>query len=197
MRYSAEHTRETRTRIIDAAGELFRKEGYGGSGIDGLTKAAGVTNGAFYGHFKTKRDAFRTAIVAGLQDLRNGISLTRATGAKDWLKTFVDFYLGPKRLCDIGESCTLPSLSPDVMRADIETRTAYQTELLNVIAEISSGLPDGSEEAKDDAAIALLALLSGGVVLARTVPDPALSERIAQAVKRAALAMDPSVSHQK
>ena len=194
MRYSAEHTRETRTRIINAAGELFRKEGYGGSGIDGLTKAAGVTNGAFYGHFKTKRDAFRTAIVAGLEDLRRGISEIKATGAKDWLRTFVDFYLGPKRICDIGESCALPSLSPDVMRADIETRIVYQAELLGIIAEISAGLPGRSENARDETAITLLALLSGGVVLARTVPDPALSERIAQAVKRAALAMDPSLS---
>src|SRR5215510_2222456 len=100
MRYSAEHKKETRARILGAAGQLFRKEGYGGSGIDGLTKAAGVTNGAFYGHFKSKREAFRTAVVAGLDELRQGIAAIKAGAPKDWLRTFVDFYLGAKRTCD-------------------------------------------------------------------------------------------------
>jgi AcrR family transcriptional regulator len=191
MRYSAEHTKETRTRIVDAAGRLFRAQGYGGSGIDGLTKAAGVTNGAFYGHFKSKGEAFRTAVVTGLRDLRAGIAQIKAAEAKDWLVAFIDFYLGPKRTCEVGESCTLPNLSPDVMRSDDETRTAYQAELIDIIGEISSGLPGSSEEQNDDDAIALLALLAGGVTLARAVTDPALSERIARAVKRAALTLQP------
>ena len=57
MRYSAEHKKQTRARILAAAGQLFRREGYGGSGIDGLTRGAGVTNGAFYGHFRSKSEA--------------------------------------------------------------------------------------------------------------------------------------------
>ncbi|MCA3921043.1 MAG: TetR/AcrR family transcriptional regulator, partial [Burkholderia sp.] len=40
MRYSVEHKHETRTRILEAACRLFRQEGYGGSGIGPLTKAA-------------------------------------------------------------------------------------------------------------------------------------------------------------
>jgi len=196
MRYSAEHSQETRTRIVDAAGRLFRREGYGGSGIEGLTKAAGVTNGAFYGHFKSKREAFRTAVVAGLGELRAGIAEIKAAHAEAWLKPFVEFYLGPKRTCEIGESCTLPNLSPDVMRADDATRSAYQTELLGIVAEISAGLEGETESAKFDRAVALMALLSGGVTLARTVTDPDLSERIAAAVTRAALRMEPGAKAQ-
>jgi len=194
MRYSSEHSRETRARILGAAGQLFRKEGYGGSGIDGLTKAAGVTNGAFYGHFKSKREAFRTAVLAGLAELRLAISELKIGRGKRWLKTFVDFYVGPKRTCDIGQSCALPSLSPDVVRADPETRRAYEAELRRIVAEIASGLPNRSPTAREDAAIVLLALLSGGVTLARAVSDPALSDRIAQAVGRQALAMT-RISH--
>src|SRR6516225_10426199 len=97
MRYSAEHKEETRRRILNAAGQLFRKEGYGGSGIDGLTRAAGVTNGAFYGHFKTKSEAFQIAVVAGLEVLRLAVVELKAGRGKRWLKIFIDFYLGPKR----------------------------------------------------------------------------------------------------
>jgi AcrR family transcriptional regulator len=189
MRYSAEHTKETRARIVDAAGRLFRREGYGGSGIDGLTKAAGVTNGAFYGHFKSKREAFRTAMAAGLDELRQGIAAIKAGTRENWLRTFVDFYLGPKRTCDIGDSCALPNLSPDVMRADPETRALYEQQLLGIIDALSSNSQDGAADMAEDDAIALLSLLAGGVTLARTVSDPALSERIAQAVTRAAMMM--------
>ncbi|MGO7033428.1 TetR/AcrR family transcriptional regulator [Rhizobium ruizarguesonis] len=197
MRYSAEHKQETRTRVIAAAGRLFRQEGYGGAGIDALTKAAGVTNGAFYGHFKSKGEAFRTAVLAGLEELRQGIAALKASQPKDWLTTFVGYYLGYKRTCDLGESCALPSLSPDVMRADDETRSAYTAELKRLIEEVAVGLPEGeipgqSKRRREDQAILLLAMLSGGVTLARAASDPALSKRIADVIAQAALtAIEP------
>ncbi|MEM5313896.1 TetR/AcrR family transcriptional regulator [Paraburkholderia sp. JHI869] len=189
MRYTAEHKTETRKRIVDAASRLFRRDGYGGSGIDGLTKEAGVTNGAFYGHFKSKSEAFRMVVLAGMEQLRIAVADLKTSHGKRWLKTFVGFYLGPKRTCDIGESCALPSFSPEMVRADAETREAYEVELRRLIEEVSAGLPDEAGAARDDKAIALLAMLSGGVTLARAVPDPALSKRIADAVERSALAL--------
>ncbi|WP_321955625.1 TetR/AcrR family transcriptional regulator [Paraburkholderia bannensis] len=189
MRYTAEHKIETRKRIVDAASRLFRRDGYGGSGIDGLTKEAGVTNGAFYGHFKSKSEAFRTVVLAGMEQLRLAVADQKMSHGKRWIKTFIGFYLGPKRTCDIGESCALPSFSPEMVRADDETREAYEAELLRLIDEVSAGLIDEAGAARDDKAIALLAMLSGGVTLARAVPDPALSRRIADAVERSAVAL--------
>jgi TetR/AcrR family transcriptional regulator, transcriptional repressor for nem operon len=133
-------------------------------------------------------------VVGGLEQLRLGIFELKATKGKRWLKTFVGIYLGPKRTCDIGRGCALPSLSPEVTRADARTKSVYQAELLRIIGEISSGLSPRPTRKTDDVAIALLALLSGGVTLARAVPDPALSDRIAHAVGRTALAMISSSS---
>ena len=189
MRYSAEHKTETRNRILEAAGQLFRRDGYGGSGIDGLTKAAGVTNGAFYGHFKSKSEAFRTVVLSGLEELRLAVAGLKASLGTQWLKTFIEFYLGPKRTCSVEESCALPSFSPEMVRADDETREAYEEELRRLIDEVSSGMPAGAGTDQEDKAIARLAMLSGGVTLARAVPDPALSARIAQAVGKMAAAM--------
>jgi TetR/AcrR family transcriptional regulator, transcriptional repressor for nem operon len=192
MRYSAEHKMRTQAKVIAAAGRVFRKEGYGGAGIDALTKAAGVTNGAFYGHFRSKSDAFRVAVLTGLAELRLGISALRAENQQGWLKNFVSYYLGDKRTCDLGESCALPSLSADVMRTDTETRDAYTEELGRLVTEIAAGLPegataDGEGTSREDRAILLLALLTGGVTLARAVSNPALSERIAEIVTTEAL----------
>ena len=192
MRYSAEHKKRTEEKVIAAAGQVFRKEGYGGAGIDALTKAAGVTNGAFYGHFRSKSDAFRVAVVTGLEELRLGIAALRAEHKQGWLKKFVNYYLGFKRTCDLGESCALPSLSADVMRADRETRNAYTEELGRLVTEIAAGLPEAAPgnrkgTSQEGRAILLLALLAGGVTLARAVSDPALSEQIAGLVTAEAL----------
>ena len=78
MRYSLEHKNETRTRILDAASRLFRQEGYGGAGVGPLAKAAGVTNGAFYGHFKSKSEAFRSVVLTGLEQLRLAVGTMKA-----------------------------------------------------------------------------------------------------------------------
>ncbi len=189
MRYSAEHKQDTHARILAAAGQLFRTEGYGGSGIDGLTKLAGVTNGGFYGHFKSKREAFRAAVLAGLEELRAGIAELKAAKGRQWPGSFVRFYLGAKRTCALGEGCALSGLSVDVMRADARTRSDYEVELRRIIDEMASGLVGGSPVERRDEAIALLAVLAGGVMISRAVADGGLADRIAGAVQRHALAM--------
>jgi AcrR family transcriptional regulator len=194
MRYSIEHKHETRERILDAAARLFRREGYGGSGIGPLTKEAGVTNGAFYGHFKSKSEAFRAVVLSGMDQLKEAIATLKADYGTRWRQSFVAFYLGPRRTCELGESCALPSLSPEVMRADDETREAYEKVLRSIIDEVSTGLRDLPGDDHDDRAIALLALLSGGVTMARAVRDPASAERIANAVMRYANALTEPVA---
>ena len=106
-----------------------------------------------------------------------------------WRRPFIAFYLGQRRTCDLGESCALASLSSEVMRADDETREADEQVLAAIFEEISSGLRDLPGNDHDDRAIALMSLLAGGVTLARAVHDPAMSERIANAVARYATAL--------
>lgn len=53
-RTQAQRTRETRTRILDAAVEVLRKKGYAHFRTADVAKAAGVSRGAQLHHFKTK-----------------------------------------------------------------------------------------------------------------------------------------------
>lgn len=182
MRYSSDHKEQTRARIIQAASRVFREGGFGGAGIDGLTKAAGVTNGAFYGHFKSKADAFRETVAAGLDDLRRAVVALREEHGKDWVPAFARFYLGPRQEVPIGEACALPTLSSEVMRSDQATRDAYSLGLKAVL-DAMAGMPDGDGAAHEDAAIVTLALLAGGAMLGRAVGDPALAERIHRSVE--------------
>lgn len=177
---------ESRARILASAGRGFRTQGYGGLGVDGIAKSAGVTSGAFYAHFPSKAAAFREAVAAGMSDLRQGIARLQQTAGASWRTAFVDFYLGERRSCDLGESCALQSLSGEVARADGPTRADYEAELRRII-DLITDRPGGDQPATSrNEAIALLALLSGGVSMARAVADPAFGEEIAAAIRVAA-----------
>lgn len=172
---------ESRARILASAGRGFRAHGYGGLGVDGLAREAGVTSGAFYGHFASKAAAFREAVAAGMVQLRQGIEALRQSAGRGWRQAFIDFYLTERVTCDAGESCALQSLTGDVARAGPDARAAYTAALREVIAAA-----DGGSRAQ---AIATLALLSGGVSMARAVDDPELIQEITEAVRAAAMGL--------
>jgi len=183
MRYGPEHKETARRKILSAVGRGFRRRGYDGIGVDGLAKEAGVTSGAFYGHLDSKGDAFEAAALAGLVELREAVERFRAEGGADWLGRFVDFYLSTKRTCELGESCALQSLTPEVARAGRETRVAYEVELLRVVEAMAAGLPGKAPAGRRKLAWTVLAALSGGVTLARATDDAKVGLQIAAALK--------------
>jgi TetR/AcrR family transcriptional repressor of nem operon len=179
------HRQQSRQRVLEAVSRGFRIAGYNGVGVDGLSKAAGITSGGFYGHFRSKAEAFRAAVADGLRDLLAGVESCRREHGSRWVAAFADFYLSHKVTCEPGEACALPSLSPEVARADEESRLVYQEELLKLGEAIKTGLPTaGSEKQRRQAAWALLAQLAGGVMMARAVADKTLAAEIATAVRK-------------
>lgn len=182
MRYKPDHKEQSRERILKAVGQGFRAHGFGGSGVDGLAKEAGVTSGAFYAHFSSKQDAFREAVVSGLTELRDGIVALHEKHGDRWVTAFAKFYLTERRTCPTGESCALPSLSAEVERQPTETRGAYSVALKAVLDAAAERLPGRSPKVRQQLACALLSLLSGGVTMARAVDDAALSQRIADSI---------------
>lgn len=188
-RYKSDHKEQTRERIISAAGRCFRKGGYSGIGVDGLAKEAGVTSGAFYGHFPSKEDAFKEAVIVGLRELHDGVQLLQKEHGAHWVSVFVDFYLGAKRTCDLAEACASQALTSEVARSNKTVRTIYQVEMMKVIDLIAQGFPPATTNENVDRAWALLSLLSGGVTMTRALADEELAERVAHGVRSAALAI--------
>src|SRR5215813_5657828 len=47
---------DARTRLLDAAMQVIREQGYSATTVDDICRAAGVTKGAFFHHFKSKED---------------------------------------------------------------------------------------------------------------------------------------------
>src|SRR5947199_62086 len=51
-----------RTRILDAAMLVFRRQGFRRSSIEQAAEAAGLTRQALYHHFKSREELFRAVI---------------------------------------------------------------------------------------------------------------------------------------
>jgi AcrR family transcriptional regulator len=189
MRKTSAKSEASRQRIVEAAGQEFRKNGLGGIGVDGLAKSADLTSGAFYFHFNSKMDVFVASLRYSLAELRNGIRRFQEEQGKGWLAAFVEYYLGFKRTCDLTEGCSLPALSPEVERAGNQARSVYEEEVLGIVNTIAAGLPAGKALSRRDRALVIMALLSGGVNMARAVKSEAFAEEIAEAIRKAALSL--------
>jgi TetR/AcrR family transcriptional regulator, transcriptional repressor for nem operon len=188
MRYSAEHKEDTKRRILKAAGRGFRKEGFGRIGVDGLARGAGVTSGAFYGHFRSKVEAFRASLTGGLSEFRQAIEEIQARLGEGWVESLADFYFTERVTCDLADGCALPSLSGDVARGDAKTKAAFQKEYLRIVESLAKGLPGASAEDREARALVMTALFSGGVTIARSVRDKSMRDRIAHVLRDAVVA---------
>ena len=79
-RTQAERTEATITALVEAARDLFARDGYDASSLDAVAARAGVTKGAVYHHFEGKRQLFE-AVFAREVD-RMATPLAAAYGRK-------------------------------------------------------------------------------------------------------------------
>ncbi len=177
---------ETRARIIKAAGKGIRENGYGGIGVDGIAKEAGVTSGAFYGHFCSKETVFEASVSTGMKEFVDAVHIWREEKGDQWLNPFIDWYLSDECRADIGGGCALPGLSADVARAGPIVHAAYEKQLIAVIDAVADGLPGRSKAKRGKSARALLAILAGAVMMTRAIESESLAEDIAGAARVAA-----------
>ncbi|MEA3077713.1 MAG: hypothetical protein QOF60_2621 [Actinomycetota bacterium] len=75
----------TRTRLLDAAVDVFRERGYDGAGVHEIARRAGLTTGAIYANFRGKADLLFEAIGARSGDELDSLlaaSRTKLTAAE-------------------------------------------------------------------------------------------------------------------
>src|SRR5260370_24790238 len=56
MKVTRQQVAKNRQRILEVAGKLFREKGFDGVSVADIMKSAGLTHGAFYGHFASKHE---------------------------------------------------------------------------------------------------------------------------------------------
>jgi len=172
MRYPVEETIAKHERIVKEASRLFRERGFENVTVGEVMKAAGLTHGAFYAHFASKEKLQAAAVVYGQK-----VSLERlqSNKTKKTKGSYADRYLSPKHRDNPGDGCTMAALGQEVARSAPELKAAFERGLEEIL----------SAEAGDrKEAIFRTAALLGGVVLARAVQDPRLSDEILKSVRQ-------------
>jgi TetR/AcrR family transcriptional repressor of nem operon len=182
MKVTREQAAQNRERIVETAARLFREKGFGGIGVADLMKAAGLTHGGFYGHFDSKEALLGEAVGRALDGAGDGWQALMAAHADDALGAVARSYLSPAHRDNPGPGCAIAALGADIFRAGpavravVDERTRAQ---LDVLAGVAPGATDVEKRRQ---AIGTYAAMIGGLVLARAVSDPALSDEILETV---------------
>lgn len=174
MRYEKGHKDTSRQRIMDVAAARFRSDGIAASGLAGIMSDAGLTNGAFYPHFKSKADLVRESLAAAMDDQSGQL---RAMVADGGLEAVIAAYLSPEHRDNPQAGCTLSALLPELARQPLETRIVYMERILDAVSEMASALPGGTGD-REARMIGIYATLIGTLQLARAVHGTPLSERV-------------------
>jgi TetR/AcrR family transcriptional repressor of nem operon len=172
MRYPVEETAAKHERIVKEASRLFRERGFQNVSVGEVMKAAGLTHGSFYAHFGSKEELQAAAVAYGQK-----VSLARRQHNKVMRnkESYAYRYLSPRHRDNPGDGCTMAALGQEVSRSAPELKAAFERGLEEIL----------SEEAGDrKEAIFRTAALLGGVVLARAVENPQLSDEILAAVRQ-------------
>jgi TetR/AcrR family transcriptional regulator, transcriptional repressor for nem operon len=173
MRYPAKETAAKHERIVKEASRLFRERGFEKVTVGEVMKAAGLTHGAFYAHFGSKEQLEEAAIAYG-QELT--ASRNRNYGVtKKGRKDYADRYLSPRHRDNPGDGCTMAALGEEVARATPELKAAFERGFEEILTASGNDRKEAIYQA---------AALLGGVVLARAVQNPELSDEILRSVRQ-------------
>jgi AcrR family transcriptional regulator len=184
-RYAPEHKEATRRRMVETSGRRFKRDGFDGAGISTLVADAGLTNGAFYGHFDSKDDLIATVVaeqiaaqVARIEALPVGLASIEA---------FVRDYLSPAHRDDPAEGCPSAALLDEITRQAQPAREAYTAGAKALLDAVVKHLEAHDPEGAVDRALGLYALLVSSLQLARAVTDRDLSDQILDSAYRNAM----------
>jgi TetR/AcrR family transcriptional repressor of nem operon len=173
---------ENRERILDVATRLFRERGIDGIGVDDLMKAAGLTHGGFYGHFKSKEDLVAQACARAVSRMRQNWTNVIDQAPGDPLEALAATYLTPKHRDGTGRGCPMAALGSEIARQAPPVRRAFTDELRPFLDYLSRNVQGNSNNLRRQKALATYAGLVGALIVSRAVDDPDLSNEILSAV---------------
>jgi AcrR family transcriptional regulator len=184
---------ETHDRIVRAAARAIRRDGYAGTSVADVMKAAGLTHGGFYAHFPSREamlaEGLDQAASEAVESLVGSAVVTSTAEGSDPLEALVASYLSDRHMQATETGCTLAALGSETRRQSPEIRrvaTKRVKELAKLIERQSAGHPHAAEP------LAALATMVGALLIARVVDEPALAGEVRAQASRLALGKSKS-----
>ena len=182
MPWPSEHKRHSRERILCSAIELFSQKGFDKVSIGEVMNNAQLTHGAFYAHFDSKQALYAEAIGAAARQSALARMLPEDLADAPDLKRLLAGYLSIAHVAQEEPPCPLAFLATDVANREGEVRSAYTRVFRRLLALIGRQLP-GNSGARKDKALALAAMMVGGVAVARALDDEPTSHALLRACR--------------
>ncbi|MGD0436378.1 MAG: TetR/AcrR family transcriptional regulator [Bryobacteraceae bacterium] len=189
MPYPAGHREQVRRTIVESARRLFNRRGFESVSVDAIMAHAGLTRGGFYSYFESKSDLYAEVL---------GCFFTDPNWKSRWEGVHVDLdsadagpqivraYLSRQHFDDVENSCPMIALPSDVARGDERVKAAFETVFKAMVKILGRDVKRGGK-AREDIAMAIAALSIGGMVVARSLNDPGLADRLRAAATKVAL----------
>ena len=184
MRYDRDHKTRIHRRIVNNASRQLRAKGLNGPAVTTLMKASGLTHGGFYRHFGSRDDLVIEAIEESLQELRDRlITAAKEVEPGEGWKAMVRSYLSLERCDHPDDGCPIAALAPDIARTRSAVKQRSSAAILKFRQELLPYMPgkDAGERATNF--LAILSSMVGAIAIARTMPDPAVRQRILNSVR--------------
>ncbi|WP_300635289.1 TetR/AcrR family transcriptional regulator [Pseudomonas sp.] len=171
------HTRE---RILQAASAALIQRGPAEPSVGEVMGAAGLTVGGFYAHFESKDALMLEAFTQLLAKRRAAIQeIDPELTGEERRSLVAAFYLSRKHRDSTTQACPLPSTVGEMGRLPEEFREALREHCELMAAQMAASPEDS------DKALADMALMVGGLALARALGPGELSDRVLRAAKSA------------
>lgn len=184
MTAKIEQKERSRTAIIESACKLLRENGIGGMRVAEVMAGAGLTVGGFYAHFASKEtlvdDAIRRTAAYMRKRLFDRIEDKPAAARAE---VVLKRYLSAAHRDDPATGCPMPAIAGEVSTAAPEHRDVLAEQVSGLAEDLSLHLTKGDAASKRATAIGMIALMYGGISLARAVKGTELSDEILRACR--------------
>ena len=191
-RVSRQEADQHRQDVIEAASRLFREHGVDGVSVPAVMAEAGLTHGGFYGHFSSKEALAAEACLRAFDGKRGDYDAILARNGRDTdaaRTEFIKRYTGKNHRDALGVGCPAAALCGDVARDKSKglVRAAFAAGMEMMAEKIPALLSRRKKAVGRQEALATIAMLVGGLVLARSTRGHAISDEILQSVRSALL----------
>jgi len=184
MNAKAEQKERTHIAIIASACKILREKGIGGARVSDVMNGAGLTVGGFYAHFPSKEALVDEAIRRTAAFMRGKLferidEKPLAARAEVVLKR----YLSAAHRDDPANGCPLPAVVGEVSTTTPEHRGVLAEQISELADELTKHLTKGDATSKRVTALGMIAIMYGGISLARAVKGTELSDEILRACR--------------
>ncbi|HEX4188658.1 MAG TPA: TetR/AcrR family transcriptional regulator [Solirubrobacteraceae bacterium] len=164
----------TRERIIDSSAELFRRQGYTGTGVKQIAAMASAPFGSLYHFFPGGKEQLGAEVIRWSGDLYLELFATIAMQAPDPVTAIADFFAGAAetlRETDYADACPIATVALEVASTNEALREATADVFDSWIDAAgayfaAAGIPRANAR---ELALSILCLLEGAFIFARAM----------------------------